>query len=178
MGVLSRGNGRGIKTTVAKFLGTPSGANLLAALTTKTGTGLPVFSNNALMVSPQEVVTLYSALGATGTVTLDVLTQSVLYYSTNATANFTLNIRGDGSTTLNSLMSVGNSITVAFMNANGATPYYPNVISIDGTTVTPKIQGGTAITSGNASSIDVYTLAIIKTAANTYTVLEAQTKFA
>jgi hypothetical protein len=66
------------------------------------------------------------------------------------------------------------------MVTNGATAFYNNVVQVDGTTtgVTTKWQGGTAPTSGNASSIDVYTYAIIKTAASTFTVLAAVSKFA
>ena len=44
--------------------------------------------------------------------------------------------------------------------------------------VTPKWQGGTAPTSGNASSIDSYTYVLIKTGSAAFTVLAAQTKFA
>ena len=63
------------------------------------------------------------------------------------------------------------------MNTNGATAYYPDVIQVDGTTITPKWQGGTAPSSGNTSSIDIYTFTIIKTASVTFTVLGAQTQF-
>jgi hypothetical protein len=49
---------------------------------------------------------------------------------------------------------------------------------VDGTTITPKWQGGTAPSAGNASSIDSYTFTIIKTASATYTVLASQVKFA
>ena len=63
-----------------------------------------------------------------------------------------------------------------WLNTNGTTAYYPSTIQIDGTTVTPKVPA--AISSGNASAIDAYSFTIIKTAANTYTVLETQTKFA
>ena len=90
----------------------------------------------------------------------------------------TLNIRGDGSTTLNSLVTTGDSVTVVALITNGATAYYPNVIQVDGSTVTPKWQGGTAPTAGNASSIDSYVFSIIKTASATFTVLASQTKFA
>lgn len=130
-----------------------------------------------VVVSPQETVTV-SATAATGTVHLDVMTQADLYYTSNASANFTLNIRGNSSTTLNSILGVGASQTVVFRNTNGATPYYPTSFTIDGTSVTPKWQGGTAPTGGNASSIDVYVYNIVKTAANTYTVFASQTKFA
>jgi hypothetical protein len=109
----------------------------------------------------------------------DIITQAVQYYTTNATANVTLNFRGNSTTTANTLLAVGQSTTLALLWTNGATAYYPNVIQVDGTTVTPKWQGGTAPTGGNASSTDVYTFTIIKTAATpTYVVLGSQTKFA
>jgi hypothetical protein len=130
-----------------------------------------------VVVAPQEPVTV-SATAATGTVHLDVMTQADLYYTTNASANFTLNIRGNSSTTLNSILAVGASQTVVFRNTNGSTAYYPSTLTIDGVTVTPKWQGGTAPTAGNASSIDVYSYNIVKTASATYTVFASQTKFA
>jgi len=129
-----------------------------------------------VLVSPQENITI-SATAATGTVHLDVITQADLYYTTNASANFTLNIRGNASTTLNSILAIGATQTVTFRNTNGATAYYPTSFTIDGVAVTPKWQGGTAPSAGNASAIDVYNYAITKTAANTYTVFASQTKF-
>ena len=59
-----------------------------------------------------------------------------------------------------------------------ATPFYLKTVQIDGTTVTPKWQNGVAPFYGNASSVDVYTFAIVKTASNVYTVLASQTRFA
>lgn len=130
----------------------------------------------ALVRSPRETVTV-TATAATGTINFDALTQSVLYYTTNASANWTLNFRGNSTTTLNSLTSVGDSITLTFLNTNGATAYYPTTIQIDGSSVTPKWQGA-APTAGNASSIDVYSFVIVKTAATpTYTVFASQVKF-
>ena len=135
-------------------------------------------STNSILVSPEERTTV-SATAATGTINFDAITQSVLYYTTNATANWTLNVRGSSSATLSSILAVGDAITVVFLNTNGATAYYPTVYQIDGSAVTPKWQGGTAPSAGNASSIDSYSLTIIKTAATpTYVVLGSQTKFA
>jgi len=117
------------------------------------------------------------ASAATGTINFDVSTASVWYYTSNATANHTLNFRYSSGTTLNSALAVGDAITLVWLNTNGATAYYPNVIQIDGSAVTPKVPA--AISAGNASSIDAYVFTIIKTAATpTYTVLETQTKFA
>jgi hypothetical protein len=116
------------------------------------------------------------ASAATGTINFDVTTASVWYYTSNATANHTLNFRYSSGATLNDSMATGDAITLVWLNTNGATAYYPNVIQIDGTTVTPKVPA--AISAGNASSIDAYSFTIIKTASATFTVLETQTKFA
>lgn len=145
---------------------------------TAAGAGLAFNDLGALVRSPRETVTV-SATAATGTIAFDALTQSVLYYTSNASANFTLNFRGSSTTTLNSLLSVGDSVTLTFAVTNGATAYYPSTIQIDGSSVTPKWQGGTAPSAGNASSIDVYSFVIVKTAATpTYTVFASQVKFA
>lgn len=113
--------------------------------------------------TPFESVTT-SATAAATTVTYDAATQSVLYYTSNATANWVFNIRGNSTTTLNSLLATGQAVTVVFLNTSGTTAYYPTSIQIDGTTsgVTTKWQGGTAPTAGNASSIDSYVITIIK----------------
>jgi hypothetical protein len=132
----------------------------------------------SVLISPEERTTV-SATAATGTINFDAATQGVLYYTTNASANWTLNIRGASGTTLNSMLATGDSITVVFLNTNGTTAYYPTAYQIDGSAVTPKWQGGTAPSSGNASSIDAYSLTIIKTASTpTYTVIASQTRFA
>lgn len=126
---------------------------------------------NKALKSPKEITTV-SATAATGTIDFDLVTQAVLYFTTDATADFTLNFRGDSSTTLSSLMAVGDAISCVFLNTNGATAYYADDFEIDGTTVTPKWSGGTAPTAGNASAIDSYSFTIIKTASTpTYEVL-------
>ena len=116
------------------------------------------------------------ASAATGTINFDVETASIWYYTSNASANHTLNFRYNSSTSLDSAMATGDAITLVWLNTNGATAYYPNAITIDGSSVTPKVPA--AISAGNASSIDAYSFTIIKTASATFTVLETQTKFA
>jgi hypothetical protein len=173
-------------TGVATFLGTPTSANLAAALTDETGTGANVFGTaptissgiltDAIVRGMEEDVNVVAS-AATGTINFNVETASVWYYTSNATANHTLNFRYSSTVSLNTALPVGDAITLVWLNTNGATAYYPNVIQIDGTTVTPKVPA--AISAGNASSIDAYVFTIIKTAATpTYTVLETQTKFA
>jgi len=132
-----------------------------------------------VLQSPEEVITV-SATAATGTINVDLASSAIHYYTANSAADWTFNFRGNGSTTLNSMLNVGGTISVAFMITNGSTAYKPAATSVqvDGVTVTPKWNGGTAPSVGNANSIDVYTFTIIKTASATYTVLGTQSKFA
>jgi hypothetical protein len=157
----------------------PSGTTVttIAGLTLTSPVLNTATSNNPILVAPEERTTV-SATAATGTVNFDALTQGVLYYTSNASANWTLNVRGSSSATLNSILATGDSITVAFLVTQGATAYYGSAFQIDGSSVTPKYQGGTAFTAGNASSIDAYTYTIVKTASATFTVFASQTKFA
>jgi hypothetical protein len=124
-----------------------------------------------------ETVTI-AASAATGTVNFDVSTQSILYYTSNASGNWTLNIRGNSSTTLNSIMSTGQSVTVTFLATQGGTAYYASALTVDGSSVTPKWSGGTAPTSGNTNGIDVYTYTLIKVGSGSFTALASQTRFA
>lgn len=144
------------------------------------GTALSSITNNGFLNTPAilENPTI-SATAATGTINYDLLTnKSVTYYTSNASANWTLNIRGNSSTTLDSLMAVGQSLTIAFLVTQGSTAYYQSGLQIDGTSVTPKWQGGVAPTFGNASGVDSYSITIMKTASATFTVFESQTRFA
>lgn len=135
-------------------------------------------ANGALNIRELLETATITAAAPSATTNFDVITQGVQYYTSNNTANFTLNIRGSSSVSLNSLLAVGQSVTMALLVTNGASAFYPNVVQVDGTNVTPKWSGGTAVTSGNVNAIDVYTFTIIKTAATpTYTVLGAQTQY-
>jgi hypothetical protein len=132
---------------------------------------------NVLITAPRETTNI-QADATSGTENLNVLSGSHMYHTSNAAGNFTMNVRGDASTTLNSLLSVGQTSTAVFSCTNGATPYYMTALTIDGNAQTVKWQGGTAPTAGNASSIDVYSFAITKTASATFMVLGSLTKFA
>jgi hypothetical protein len=132
---------------------------------------------NKSLATTKETMTI-AASAATGTINFDASTQGILYYTSNATANWTLNVRGNSSTTLNTLMSANDSLTVVFMATQGSTAYYQTSFTIDGTSVTPKWQGATSPSAGNASSIDMYTFTIVKTGSAAYTVFGSQTRFA
>lgn len=144
-------------------------------LTNKTLTA-PTINNaintGSVLISPEERTTI-SATAATGTVNFDAVTQGVLYYTTNASGNWTLNVRGSSGATLNNSLTTGDAITVSFLVTNGSTAYYQTAFNIDGSVVTPKYSGGTAPASGNASAIDVYSYTIVKTASATFTVFGA-----
>ena len=147
------------------------------ALTTLTVSGALTVGGAATFNAIKETTTV-SATAATGTINFDCSTQPILYYTTNASGNWTLNLRGTSSVSLDTLMSTGQTLTVTFMVTQGATAYYNSAVTIDGSSVTPKWQSGAAPTAGNVSSIDVYTYAIIKTGSAAFTVLATQSKFA
>ena len=152
-----------------------SDTNVGINLTPK-GTGAVTFNGTGKIQAVKEKVTV-TAVASTGTINYDFLTQAVLYHTTVATGQFTINLRGSSSTTLNNMLSVGESVTGAFLNTN--TTFYVSTITIDGssTNVTLEYQGGSAPTSGNAG-IDVYSFTAIKTATTpAYTILASQTQF-
>jgi hypothetical protein len=133
------------------------------------------YSNTVANHSNRELVTI-NANGAANTITFDVKTSQVLLYTGNATANVTLNIRGDGSTTLNNTISNNQSVTVAFAMTNNSSPFYITTTQVDGAGVTPKWQGG-APTGGTANSTEIYVYNVIKTGTDAYTVFASKTAF-
>lgn len=123
-------------------------------------------SVNVVASAPSATTNLYFSDGA------------VQYYTSNASTNFTLNLAFSSGTSLNTALAVGQSATTTLLVTNGGTAYYPNAFQIDGSSVTPKWQGGTTPSSGNTNAIDAYTIMVTKTASATYTVLASQVKFA
>lgn len=157
-------------------------ASGFSAAADNTFTGIQTFNGTsskiAMVLTDVAEAATVSATAATGTIAYDVTTQSVLYYTSNASANWTVNFRGSSGTSLNTLMTTGQMMTLAFLVTNGATAYYNSAVQVDGSSVTPKWQGGTAPAAGNASSIDVYTYTIVKTGSAAFTIFASQTKFA
>lgn len=174
------GTGRGVFVDLANA-SAGAGSELITSNASQTLTNKTLTTpllNQPIFISAEERVNVVAS-AATGTINIDALTASIWYYTSNASANHTLNFRGNSGSTLNSILNTGDSITLAWLNTNGSPAYYPNVIQIDGSNVTTRWQGGSAPSSGNANSTDAYTFTIIKIAATpTYLVLGSQTRFA
>ena len=152
----------------------PSIASTYTAKQTFNGTS-SVLSTK--FVNASETVTV-SATAATGTINYDVTTQSVLYYTSNATANWTVNLRASSGTSMNTALATGESITLAFLVTQGATAYYNNVVQVDGSTGGVTTKWLNAVPSaGIPSSINTYSYTVIKTGSATFTVLATVSAF-
>lgn len=188
-----QGNASGVGTTTLQSPNTgntatitlpdPTSTDTLAALgVAQTFTGTQTFAGTssaiAMVLNDIAETATISATAATGTINYDITTQSVLYYTSNASANWTINFRASSGTSLNTALATGQAITVAHLVTQGSTAYYNSAVQVDGASVTPKWQNGTAPTAGNASGIDVYVYSIVKTASATFTIFASQTKFA
>jgi hypothetical protein len=163
--------------------GNISGVQLTGTLTTAaqpnisnvgTLTSLTVAGTTSIQQA-QEKVTL-DGVGTTGTVNFDLLTQAILYKTANSTSNFTLNIRGNSSVSLNSIMSNGQSFTCTLLDTLGVLGSYCDNVSVDSSIVPVKWAGG-APTTGTPNAINSYTFNIIKTGSGVFTVLGSLTGF-
>ena len=165
--------GTGASTLAGANIAVTSAASSFTAKQTFTGSTSSLAS---AFINATESANV-SATAATGTINLDITTASVLYFTSNASANWTINIRGNSTTNANTIMTTGDALTVVFLATQGATAYYNNALTIDGSSVTPKYQGGTTPTSGNALGVDAYSYTIVKTGNAAFTVFAAQTQF-
>lgn len=171
-GVL-KGNGTAISAATA-------GTDYVAPGTATTFTATQTFSGSSStfgtsLLDTNETVNVVAA-APSSTTNFYVQSGSVQYYTSNAANNWTLNIAFSSGTSLNTALSTGQSVTFTLITTQGSTAYYANAITIDGSAVTPKWIGG-APTAGNASGLDVYRFAVVKTASATYTVLASLTQF-
>ena len=173
--------------TLAEFNTAVSDADLVSLAGTETLTNKTLTSptintatlTNPVLIGPEERLSVTSG-SATGTINIDTATAGTLYFTGSASSNHAINVRHSSNTSLNNILATGDSITVVWLNTNGATAYYPTRLEVDSATsgVSVKWQGGTAPSAGNASSIDAYVYNIIKTGSAAFTVLASQTKFA
>ena len=149
-----------------------SGASLTALPATSAG-----LSDYSTFVNATEKVTV-AATAATGTINYDTNTQSVVYYTTAASGDWTVNFRASSSATLDSVLTTGEAITLVHLVTLTGSEYRNTTVQVDGAGITPEWQGGTAPTVGNANSIDSYTYTIIKTGSAAFTILAALTQYA
>jgi hypothetical protein len=140
------------------------------------GIGRVVLGAASIQQTAEKVTS--SATVFTGTINFDVITQAVFRATSDASGNWTLNIRGDGSNSLDSIMDTGESLTIVTIVPQGGTAYYNSAVTIDGSSVTPEWQGGSAPTGGNVNSSDIYTYTVVKTGSATFAVYAAQVQFA
>ena len=108
---------------------------------------------------------------------IDLADGMVHLFTTAETTTSTPNIRVNASTSLNSELAVGEQISVSVVTTAAAAAFSANW-TIDGNAVTEVWNGGSAPAAGGSAGKDFYTLNIIKTAANTYTVLANVSNFA
>ena len=92
---------------------------------------------------------------------IDLENGMVQLYTTADTTVCTPDLRMSASTTLNSVLDVGDTIVVTLMSTAGAAAYSAQV-TIDTAAVTEKWVGGAAPAAGGASGIDTYTYTITK----------------
>ena len=133
---------------------------------------------------------MYGALGFTGAlkeqvkVTAGKLSDNtdinlsegmVHYFTTQETTTSTPNIRFSSAITLNTVMAVGETISVTIITTAAAAGYSAQ-LNIDGGSQTENWVGGTVPSGGGSSGVDIYTYNIIKTASATFTVIANQTK--
>lgn len=115
-----------------------------------------------------------------GNINVDTLVAGVHLFSSNLTANVTVNLRGNSTTRLDATLAVGQMATSALIlrNGSGATAiFYPTTWQIDGAAATLRYSGGTAFSAGHANSYDSYAVSALKTAANTWIILASQTQY-
>jgi len=163
-------------------LGTLS--NLSVTGTTITGNANITYANlfgntttTALYIPNAQEKALVSATALTGTINYDITTQSIQLYTSNASANWTVNFRGSSSTTLDSIMPSNSVMTLSLITKIGASAYYANAHQVDGNSVTVNWLGNSATIGGYANCKNVYSYSLIKTSGNTFTVLGAVTQF-
>ena len=149
---------------------------LKAALSGASFTG-DVTMGEALSIERVKESMLIEGTALTGAINFDVKTSSVVYHTPDSTSNYSVNVRGDGSTSLDSLMSTNQVLTVVLLATYGSTPYYMTGVTVDGAAATVRWIGGAPSSAGTASSICANHISIIKTGSATFTVLISKSEY-
>jgi len=125
----------------------------------------PTFTGTTTLQQSTEL--LNTKTSATGTVTHDFSTGAIWYHS-SISANFTANFT-------NVPITADRAISVVLILVQGATPYIPNAVQIDGAVQTINWSGATAPT-GNASQIDTVSFTFIRIS-DSWTVIGSLTSY-
>lgn len=122
-------------------------------------------------ILPNPTKELFNNGGAidTATINLDLKNKQIYYYADGATGNFTVNFRGDSSTSIDTLLDVGETIACTLIVKNGANAYLANVIKVDSTTNSAYWFDPSP--AGTPNGLDVYSFTILKTASATFQVI-------
>ena len=106
---------------------------------------------------------------------LDLANGNVFLFTTAESTTALPNIRYNSGTTLNDSMGVGDVASVTIVTTANASGFSAQ-LTIDGNAVTENWIGGSAPDGGGSSGVDIHAYTIIKTAANTYTVIANHSK--
>ena len=147
-----------------------SGINVIAGISTFKGAN---FNGGTLLKEKVKI----TAGKLSDNLNIDLENGMVHHFTTQETATAIPNIRVSASVALNTMMAIGETITISVITTAGANGFSANW-TIDGSAVTEAWNGGTAPSAGGSSGKDFYTLNIIKTADATFTVLANVSNFA
>ena len=106
---------------------------------------------------------------------IDLANGMIHYFTTQETTTSTPNLRFDSSTTLDSKMSIGETIAVTIITSASSAGYSAQ-LTIDGTSVTENWVAGEVPTGGGLSGVDIYSYTIIKIGSGNFTVIANLTK--
>lgn len=112
-----------------------------------------------------------TASAVTANITLVAKDSGICYFTSNATANTTVNLTGVLA------LGTGSATTYTLLMTNGATAYKVNTVQVEGAAANVRWSGGAVPTAGNAANVDIYSFTVIKTGTSAYSVFASQSQF-
>ena len=111
-----------------------------------------------------------SSSGISGNFNFDLGNYQVYHFRGDASSDFVVNFRFDGSNALTSNVVSGESVTATLITRNGGTARKLNDVTIDGSNVSERYLGGFGAPTGTTNAWDVYTFTLIKDDAGNWNV--------
>ena len=131
----------------------------------------------APVVLPYGIEKLNLITAQTGTYNFDIISNAIRYTTSNASANLTLNFRGNSTVSANVLLANGQSVTGTYVFKTGSTPYGITALQVDTSVQTIK-WASNVIPSQVANTLMSYVFTIVKTSTTpTYDVLGSATRY-